>query len=281
LFVSLVVGTVGRTEEVSRLLDSLARQTCQRFEVIIVDQNPDGRLEDILHRYAHALQIAHVRTECRGLSRARNIGIQSCVGDVLGFPDDDCWYSPSAVDYVISAFRRNPSWDGLSGQVRDAQGQASAARQAKRSQLVDRRNAWHTGSSVSLFVRREVALRLKGFEEQLGVGAGTPWGAGEETDFILRGLDRGFLFYYDSMLTVFHPQSVTQYGRLSWGRARQYGAGIGRVMRRHRYPARLFVLECTRSAFGSVIALAGGHPGKARYYLSALAGKLLGWFSGE
>jgi GT2 family glycosyltransferase len=39
---SLVVGTIKRTVELDRLLGSLAKQSCQDFELIVVDQNPDN-----------------------------------------------------------------------------------------------------------------------------------------------------------------------------------------------------------------------------------------------
>jgi len=42
--VSFIVATAGRTGELYRLLDSLAAQTHQDIEVVVVDQNPDDRL---------------------------------------------------------------------------------------------------------------------------------------------------------------------------------------------------------------------------------------------
>lgn len=49
--VSLVVATVGRTHQLARLLESLARQTWQDFECIIIDQNPPGTLDALLEAY--------------------------------------------------------------------------------------------------------------------------------------------------------------------------------------------------------------------------------------
>ena len=85
----LVVATVGRTDELGRLLDSLAAQDYERLRVVVVDQNDDERLAPILA--GRALQLEHVRS-VRGLSRARNAGLRLIEGDVVAFPDDDCTY---------------------------------------------------------------------------------------------------------------------------------------------------------------------------------------------
>jgi len=46
----LVVASVDRTEELERLFESLERQAHPAFRVLLVDQNEDGRLEEIIGR---------------------------------------------------------------------------------------------------------------------------------------------------------------------------------------------------------------------------------------
>ena len=54
-----------------------------------------------------------------------------------------------------------------------------------------------------MFLRREV-VRDYSFDESLGVGAGTPWGAGEETDYLLRLLEDGHRIFYDPAIAIWH-----------------------------------------------------------------------------
>jgi len=82
----LVVATVGRTDELGRLLDSIAAQEYGPLRVVVVDQNDDERLAPILA--GRALELEHVRSPL-GLARARNAGLEVLERDVVAFPDDD------------------------------------------------------------------------------------------------------------------------------------------------------------------------------------------------
>lgn len=97
--ISLVLATVGRTDELSVALDSIALQSEHPAEVIVVDQNGDDRLVPIVQRAREqGLVIHHLHSQPPALSRARNVGLNAAVGDVVAFPDDDCWYEPTTLD---------------------------------------------------------------------------------------------------------------------------------------------------------------------------------------
>jgi len=88
VIVSLVTCTLGdRKERLVRLLNSLAQQTFGAFELIVVDQNPPGYLDEILQTYGAELCIKHVRS-APGLSVGRNLGLTVARGQIVGFPDE-------------------------------------------------------------------------------------------------------------------------------------------------------------------------------------------------
>ena len=109
---SLVLGTVSRTWELERFLVSLNAQTYRDFELIVVDQNPDDRLVPLLAACADGFPTTHLRSE-RGLSRAKNVGIEAASGAVIGFPDDNCEFPPRLLEKVAAFFERHPEIDGL------------------------------------------------------------------------------------------------------------------------------------------------------------------------
>ena len=88
----LVVATVDRTDDLALLLASLAAQEHRAFRVLVVDQNADDRVEPLLARHPE-LDVLHLRS-ARGLSRARNAALPRLEAEIVGFPDDDCSYSP-------------------------------------------------------------------------------------------------------------------------------------------------------------------------------------------
>jgi len=275
---SLIMATVGRTEEVKRFLEHLDRQTYRDFELIVVDQNPDDRLVPILETYKSRFPILHLRSE-RGLSRARNVGLKHISGDIVAFPDDDCWYPPDLLERVARFFREHSDIDVLTGRSVDENGELSAGRSDASSGVVNFFNVWKRGRSISMFLKSAVITQIGDFDESLGVGAGTPWGAGEETDYLLRTLKNGFRIYYKADLTIYHPQPVKRYDEKAIARAYTYGAGIGRVLRKHRYPFWFVFYQWLRSAGGVFLSLASGRLGKARHHLAALQGKFLGWIA--
>src|SRR5258707_9390843 len=111
---SLILSTVGRTQELARFLEHLDRQSYRFFELIIVDQNPDEILEPLIRQYKERFPLQHRRSG-RGLSRARNAGLQDFSGDIVTFPDDDCWYLPDTLEQIAHVFDENSNYDGFTG----------------------------------------------------------------------------------------------------------------------------------------------------------------------
>lgn len=185
---SLILATLGRTDDVGHAILSLAAQSDRRFELIVVDQNPDDRLTPYLDEGKRAgLEIMHLRLDRPSLSGARNLGLAKASGDIVAFPDDDCWYEPDTIKHMLAAFEANASLDGLIGHWVE---QAAAQNQTPQSALLSnddwRRFRGGNASSITLFIKHDLLSRLGGFDERFGVGRW--YGAAEETDFILRAL---------------------------------------------------------------------------------------------
>ena len=169
--ISLIVATLHRVRELERLLCSLDAQSRRDFEVIVVDQNADHRLAPLLamSRRAH-LVIRHLHSE-PGLSRARNAGLRAATGDLLAFPDDDCWYPEHLLAAVTGWFDSNPGFGLLSAAVRTAENQLSGPNSPATSRACTRSNVWRCAVSTALFMRRSVATGIGDFNEEIGVGA--------------------------------------------------------------------------------------------------------------
>jgi glycosyltransferase involved in cell wall biosynthesis len=273
---SLIVCTIGRIDPLMRLFASLATQTSEDFEIVLVDQNPPGTLDAALAPYADRLKILHV-TSPRGLSRARNAGLREASGRLVCFPDDDCWYAQGLVEEVIDRFAREPRLDIIMARTIDAQGVDSLGLFLPATCAVDRRNVWFAGNSNGLFLRAETARRIGGFDESLGVGADTPFRSGEETDYVLRALALGAECRFQHDLTVFHDQAPER-SSAAISRAKAYAPGFGRVLRLH-YDAFYFAERLARTLARAALSAITLDLGTAHYKLIWGIGAIKGYLS--
>ena len=244
--ISLIISTLGRRDVLERALESFAGQTMTNFEVIIVDQNPEGYLDDIVNRFTKDLEIRWVRTK-RGVSRGRNVGLRHARGAIVGFPDDDCWYDPGVCRRVLDYFASMPKLQFLTGRTVDRGGNTSVSEFRATPGEIRRRDVFRTGNTNALFVNREAALSIGGFDEGLGLGALNGPQSGEETDFMLRCIDRGLEMYYDPALTVFHDQVANDRTEKTLNRTKAYSIGFGHLIRKHGFGPLYLSYRVTRS----------------------------------
>ena len=272
---SLVLATLNRTVELERFVLSLNRQEQASVQLIVIDQNPDDRLVPILAKLTSSIDLLHLRS-APGLSKARNVGLKHVDGNVVAFPDDDCWYPDGVLAYVQSRLESSSDIDGITGRSTDGAGEASAGNFDKSAGPVDLKTVWGRGISFAIFVRRTLAERIGDFDESLGVGAGTRFGSGEETDYLIRGLKLGARLWYDPELIVYHPNPVANYDVKARARGYSYGVGMGRVLSKHGYPASFLARSVIRPFAGFALSVATFRFSKAAYHLNISRGRLLG-----
>ncbi len=231
-WLSLILATVGRSEELHIVLDSLADQEERGFEIIVVDQNPDDRLVPILNA-RRDLTIRHLRQDRPNLSAARNRGLVEAAGDWVAFPDDDCWYEPGSIAAVQRQIVSMPSLGGIV--ARWVEADPSGPRPAHDLD----ESAWRgfrggDASSIALFLRRESVLAMSGFDARIGVGQ--YFGAGEETDLLLRllSLKKPIRYLPDARVHHVYSKRAPAVTRRAWRATRARARGVGAIYAKHR-----------------------------------------------
>lgn len=269
--VTLIVATLGeRTDDLCALLRSVISQAAFINEVVVVDQNPNPeRIPRLLDQFNESLPIRHVRSE-RGLSRARNRGLLSVTGGIVAFPDDDCLYSEGLLEWVVNWFESNVEYDILAVGVKDEAGVSSGNRWPQDSCEIKAVNAFRTTFSSSLFICTDLA-KTERFDVDLGVGSGTAFGSGEETDYVLRLLSKKARGRFDRSHYIIHPRRDMLSGCATVPRAQSYGFGMGHVLRLHSL--RLLWIGFLAYNMGRVcISLIGGNLDGARLCLAQTRG---------
>jgi len=272
---SLVLATLDTDEaEFSRFLVSLKAQLPEMVELILVDQNPDDRLQRWTADYQGLFPIKIVRS-LKGAARARNVGLPEVSGDVVVFPDDDCWYPPGLLRAVRETLEANPQWGGVTGSARDGEGRPAVGNWQDPAGQVTKFNVWERGVAVTIFLRKAVLQKIGGFDEDLGVGSSTPWQSGEETDLLIRALEVAPIYFRPELITL--HDSIQVYNRAENAKAYRYALGCGYVLRKHRYPLWFLLYKLARSTAATVLSFLRGRPGKAGYHIAIFKGRLRGY----
>jgi len=111
--VSIVIPAYNEVDTIGACLDSIAAQTVQPHEVIVVDNNStDGTLA-VVSRYPF-VRVLH--EERQGVVHARNTGFDAASGDIIGRIDADSVLAPNWVATVWRIFREQRV-DAISGGV--------------------------------------------------------------------------------------------------------------------------------------------------------------------
>ncbi len=226
--------TLNRVADVQRFMEALDAQSFRDLELIVIDQNPDDSLRPVLAPYLNKFPITHVQTHKPiGAVAARNMGAQMMKGEVLAFPDDDCFYEPDFLQRVDEELKTHPDWDGLSGGVVGLEHYYS-----KKPAFISRYKVWWQGLEFTLFYRKSIIDKIGLMDPTFGPGAKTPWGAGEAADYMLRTIEAGFKVHYDPTLKVHHPGPLTSprndadEAKCVYG----YSMGKGHVLHKHHLP---------------------------------------------
>jgi glycosyltransferase involved in cell wall biosynthesis len=224
---SLIIPTVGRTTELEKMLESLLHQQPTDFEVILVDQNEDNRIEKTIASLQGSVPVQHIRLKTKNVSAARNTGLSLATGEIVAFPDDDCWYPAHLLPLVGDWFAANSEYDILAVGANDEHGVPSGNRWIQSKCDIRPLNVFRTTFCNSLFFRRGAIPVSIRFDDKLIHG--------EETDFILRLMSSGLRARFDRTLHVGHPRRDMLSGSVSVARAHKYGQGMGSLVRRHSF----------------------------------------------
>ena len=237
------------------MLRSLAAQSFRNFDLLLVDQNTDDRVLRVIDSLPGAIRI-HRLSASPGLSRAINLGIQNAQGEIVGFPDDDCWYPPDLLQNLSHLFDAHPEWHGITMPTADEQGVPSIARWPKRPGRLT--PARILGCSTSVFYRRHVCAQVGAFDETIGGGGLCP---GFDVDYLHRVVRAGFHMEFQPQLVINHPQTLPTGTTDEPARQKRYnyGYGEGSIARKYSlplwYPAAIIGFPLARAikhaAFGS------------------------------
>jgi GT2 family glycosyltransferase len=212
--ISVVVCTYNGSRTIRDCLEGLRRLQYPNFEVIVVDDGSTDATAEIVEKHGFRL----IRTENRGLSSARNTGLEAATGEIVAYLDDDAYPDPHWLTYLAATFMHTthaalggpnipPAGDGpIADCIANAPGGPVHV-------LLSDQEAEHVPGCNMAF--RKAALQaIGGFDPQFRI-------AGDDVDVCWRLRERGWTVGFNPAAVVWHHRrnSVRAY----WKQQRNYG----------------------------------------------------------
>src|SRR5262249_51833978 len=98
--ISVIVCSYNGARTIRDCFEGLLGLAYSNFEVIVVDDGSSDTTGGIARECGFRL----ITTENRGLSSARNTGLQAASGDIVAYIDDDAWPDPDWLTYLAATF---------------------------------------------------------------------------------------------------------------------------------------------------------------------------------
>ncbi|BAZ11714.1 family 2 glycosyl transferase [Calothrix sp. NIES-4071] len=239
---TVTICTKDRPDNLARCLKSLIKlqqsdlEAKPRFEILVVDNAPSNNSTKEL--VAALSTVSYVREPKPGLNFARNRAIQEANGEILAYIDDDVVVDRNWLNGLMEAWAENTSAGAFTGQV------LSYALETEAQIVCEQRGGFRKGFDKIRFgqtlpdnplypcgagvfgvgcnmaFRREILIKLGGFDEALDAGAALPGGG--DHDMFYRVVRAGYILVYEPLYLVYHEHRrdyaglKRQYSR-SWG----------------------------------------------------------------
>lgn len=104
--VSVIIPTYNRAWCLPEAIDAVLGQTCQDFELIVVDDGSRDETPAVVSAYGPAVRL--LTQTNRGVSAARNLGVRASRGRLLAFLDSDDLWLPDKLARQAALFDTHP-----------------------------------------------------------------------------------------------------------------------------------------------------------------------------
>jgi GT2 family glycosyltransferase len=172
--VSVIIASYRSWDTLPLVLDALAPQVeAEGCDVVVVDSSADGRAEQVAKRWPWLRLIALPERAPPG--RARNLGVEVCLGEIVAFVDADAIPEPNWLAALRSDLTAEV--DAVAGAVLNGTPRSRVGTAGYLLEFADwmpeRHGRVEHGATCNLLVRRDVLLRAGGFREDIEGGEDT------------------------------------------------------------------------------------------------------------
>lgn len=112
MFVRIIVPVLNEESYIGVLLESLASQTFEDFEVVVSDGGSTDKTRQIVESFADRIPVTFAISDKKGVAYQRNFGARDAVtADFLMFIDADCYLKPNFLQKINVYTTAHPKID--------------------------------------------------------------------------------------------------------------------------------------------------------------------------
>ena len=276
--ISFLITTLNRFPLVSNAIESIENAILPdniTWEVVVIDQEPSEDLKFLCQKRGYKYKYS----ERRGLSFARNMGVDLCEGTHILTLDDDAMIDPLFFQTVIENEQIFSNYSGVSGRIMriDSPNEPFSRHQNSEESDIDLYSL-DTVLSSALIVRKSVYKEIGYFDNSFGLGG--KWGGSEETDYLIRMLKGGKQVRFLPDLTVYHPPACYKNVSLvdTVKKMYNYGLGRGALLKKHSLPNLVKLMNYIYPLLGFLFSLGKLRLKHSAGYLCSMSGRVVGYF---
>jgi glycosyltransferase involved in cell wall biosynthesis len=244
---SIVVPVYNRPGEMKELLESLDKQSCRDFEVIVLEDGSTQTSEEVVRSFQGVFPIEYTSKENSGPSDSRNQGIAMAKGEYVLFLDSDCIVPSGWLQSIANFLKLNPSvvfFGGPDAAHEDFTPFQKAVSYSMTAFLTTggirggkKTVTRYYPRSFNMGVKREAALALNGFDTGMRFG--------EDLDFSMRLEKAGHASALISEAWVWHKRRTKVRSFFK----QIFNSGMARVALHLRHPGSLKPTHLLPTAF--------------------------------
>lgn len=213
--ISVIVGTCNRPVKLDNCLKSVLANNFPPLEMIVVDQGDGGEARRVVQSISNSL-IRYFSMKKKGLSRARNLGIEKAKGEIVVFVDDDCIVKRGWLKKIYKSFGDNRQAAAVIGKYLPYKPElhlglscVGVSKFRKKRELISFSNnkSWDSFCGGLMAFRMTVFKKVGFFKEWLDLGSAGMYSG--DTDLFYRLFKMGEKVIVDPEILVYHDHWLT------------------------------------------------------------------------
>lgn len=206
--ISVVIPAYNASLTINKCLDAVVNQKYKgSYEIVVVDDGSKDDTAEIIKKYK---KVKYIFQKNAGPAKARNNGWKNSNSDIMVFTDSDCVPQKNWLDEMTKPFKLNKKIGAVGGaygivenmdnKLANLIGEEIKFRYKNIGKYTD------AHGSYSLAVRKEVLVKINGFNENYPVSA-------EDWDLCYRIVELGYKIFFNKKAKTghHHPEKLIKY----------------------------------------------------------------------